>query len=493
MSIEINELPRGWVYTKLGSVLKSEKGKKPKNLSELFDKNYDIPYVDIKAFEKGIICQFTDGYKCNLCSKEDILIVWDGARSGLIGRGIAGAIGSTLAKIYTYFLDKSLVYYFLLSQYKYLNTNTKGVGIPHLDPKILWEIAFPLPPLPEQHRIVAKIEQLFSELDKGIESLKKAQAQLKVYRQSVLKHAFEGKLTEEWRKENQDKLKSADILLEEIKTVRIEKYEEDLLKWKEDCKNATTKGEKKPAKPRKPDELPPLTQDELKELPELPSGWCWGKLGDIADKITDGEHFRPKTVENGVYFLSAKDIQDNHIDFSNPLFITKEDSIKFRKRCNPEKNDILIVSRGATVGRMCVVKTDELFCLLGSVILLKINYLLSSNYFNYSIKSPFLQKKLLGLSGSTAQQAIYLRDLIDINIPFPSLPEQNQIVKEIESRLSVCDNMEKSIEQSLKQAELLRQSILKKAFSGKLVPQDPSDEPAEKLLERIKMEMNLKN
>ena len=95
---------------------------------------------------------------------------------------------------------------------------------------------------------------------------------------------------------------------------------------------------------------------------------------------------------------------------------------------------------------------------------------------------------MISMSGATAQQAIYLRDIQNIAIPLCSLEEQTQIVQEIESRLSVADKIEESIAQSLKQAEALRQSILKKAFEGKLVPQDPKDEPAEKLLARIRAE-----
>ena len=327
-------------------------------------------------------------------------------------------------------------------------------------------------------RIVAKIEELFSELDKGVESLKTAQAQLKVYRQALLKHAFEGKLTETWRAENQDKLETADALLKRIQQERVTRYQQQLADWQANGGS----------KPKAPKHLPPLTKDELAELPELPDGWGWVKLGDLASKITDGEHFRPPVKTEGVYFLSAKDVKHDGVSFEDPLFIDEETAEKARSRCDPERNDILIVSRGATVGRMCIVNTDECFCLLGSVILVKATAAIQSRYFLSALKSPLVNKKIVGVSGATAQQAIYLRDIQHVPVPVCSSLEQNQIVEELESKLSEVDQLVQTVATSLQQAEALRQSILKRAFSGQLVPQDPHDEPASLLLARIQAE-----
>ena len=119
-------------------------------------------------------------------------------------------------------------------------------------------IDIPFPPLNEQHRIVAKIEELFSELDKGVENLKTAREQLKVYRQGLLKHAFEGKLTVQWRKANRDKLETADALLKRIQTERAQRYQQELEKWEAAGKQGS--------KPKAPKMLPPLTAEELAEL-----------------------------------------------------------------------------------------------------------------------------------------------------------------------------------------------------------------------------------
>jgi type I restriction enzyme S subunit len=144
----------------------------------------------------------------------------------------------------------------------------------------LSSLALPICPLSEQYRIVAKIEELFSELDKGIENLKTSQAQLKVYRQALLKHAFEGKLTAQWRVENQDKLETAAALQAHIQQERAQRYQQQLADWEATGKQGS--------KPKAPKPLPPLTTKELAELPELPEGWGWTRLGNTNVEVSDG-------------------------------------------------------------------------------------------------------------------------------------------------------------------------------------------------------------
>jgi type I restriction enzyme, S subunit len=189
------ELPKDWKLVRLGDFVKTEKGKKPKRVSTIKTKECSIPYVNIKAFEKNIVDEFTDGVGCVICEDDDFLMVWDGSRSGYVGKAIKGALGSTLVRLTFPGIDQNYTYYFLQSKYLEINTRAKGVGIPHVDPNLLWNYSFPIPSLPEQHRIVAKLEELLSELEKGKEQLNTALDQLKVYHQAVLKHAFEGKLT----------------------------------------------------------------------------------------------------------------------------------------------------------------------------------------------------------------------------------------------------------------------------------------------------------
>jgi type I restriction enzyme S subunit len=284
-----------------------------------------------------------------------------------------------------------------------------------------------LPPLLEQQRIVARIEELFSSLDKGIESLKTAQQQLKIYRQSVLKWAFEGKLTNKNVKEG-----------------------------------------------------------------ELPEGWKWLKLDDVVDEFVRGpfggslkkECFVPKGYK--VYE------QKNAIYQSTELgkYFINENKFKELIRFKVKPYDF-IVSCSGTIGKLFMIPEKAPKGIINQALLIiRINRdLLLEKFFMHLFTSSFFQRLIIKDAKGTAMLNLAgVKDMKLVPVLLPPIREQQAIVAEIESRLSVCDKIEESIEQSLKQAEALRQSILKKAFEGKLFSQDPNDEPASKLLERIKVE-----
>ncbi len=292
-----------------------------------------------------------------------------------------------------------------------------------------------LPPLPEQQRIVAKIEELFSSLDKGIESLKTAQQQLKVYRQAVLKWAFEGKLTN---------------------------------------KN--------------------VAEGELPKgyALSLPKGWKWLKLDDVVDEFVRGpfggslkkECFVPKGYK--VYE------QKNAIYQSTELgkYFINENKFKELIRFKVKPYDF-IVSCSGTIGKLFMIPEKAPKGIINQALLIiRINRdLLLEKFFMHLFTSSFFQRLIIKDAKGTAMLNLAgVKDMKLVPVLLPPIREQQAIVAEIESRLSVCDKIEESIEQSLKQAEALRQSILKKAFEGKLFSQDPNDEPASKLLERIKVE-----
>ena len=350
------------------------------------------------------------------------------------------------------------------------------------------ELTLPLPTLKHQHLIMDKIEELFSELDKGIENLKIAREQLNVYRQAVLKQAFEGKLTTQWRKDNKDKLKTTAQLLARIKKERADRYQQRIEEWEHDTKkwNHGGKKGKRPSKPRKQPELK-TEENEFSELSSLPDSWDWVLLNDLTEHIVDGTHKTPKYTSSGTYFISAKDIKDFRIDFSNTRFIDKEQHTDLAKRCLPKVGNVLITKSG-TIGRVAVVDTEIEFSLFESVANIPtlppiIPRFLALACFHI-IDTYFGVRKQKGV----AVRHLHLEDIRRLPIPLPSSSEQFEIAKNLEHIFSMIDHQEIMIDSEITRADVLRQSILKKAFSGKLVEQDSNDEPVSVLLERIKTE-----
>lgn len=168
--------------------------------------------------------------------------------------------------------------------------------------------------------------------------------------------------------------------------------------------------------------------------------------------------------DHGIYFFSAKDVRDGGVSLDDPLYIDATTAKKARLRCDPEKGDILIVSRGATVGRMCVVDIDDVFCLLGSVILIKAVDQIDSRFLIGALKSPRINRNVVSVSGATAQ-AIYLRDIRHVAVPICSFEEQREISKIIDEKLSIADELDASIRLELQRIKALRHGILKKRHS----------------------------
>ena len=494
-------LPSSWAYTRLDQIAVVVAGNPAPQGSEYFN-NGEFNFV--RVHDMGVngnntfltktrdLINDTAIAKMRLIPANSVLFTKSGASTLLNQRAILAKDSYVVSHIAAAIPSKGVkskwLFYFL--QLVDFATLAHATNMPSLPLSRAKAIIVPIATTTEQAGIVAKIEELFSELDKGVESLKTARAQLNVYRQVVLKHAFEGKLTAQWREENKDKLETPEQLLARIKQEREARYERQLDEWKSAVKTweETGKPGKKPTKPKKPRSISHLSHDVLDSLPEIPDGWTWVKLEDVCNRITDGEHFRPPVTNEGVYFLSAKDVREDGVRFDDPLYISNKTAEKALARCNPEYGDLLVVSRGATVGRTCVVRTYEQFCLLGSVILIKPGEVLDNLYLSFFLRSSRVNEILVRLSGSTAQQAIYLRDIKGLNIPVCSLSEQQEIVRLLDGRFAVLEQQEREIDLALKQAETLRQAILKKAFAGQLVPQDPYDEPASVLLDRIRTE-----
>jgi type I restriction enzyme S subunit len=190
MSKESNtyQLPKTWLEVNFEDIVVFAKGKKP----SLFKQSLagTVPYLDIEGFEKNMVRQFCYPEESTMIDQRSLAMVWDGARSGLIFKGQEGALGSTIMKITPFVIDNDYLYYFLLFKNDYIQKNTKGTGIPHVNSEVLGKLRVPVPPVKEQAHIVEKIEELFSELDNGISRLRDLQSQLNVYQHALLHWSF---------------------------------------------------------------------------------------------------------------------------------------------------------------------------------------------------------------------------------------------------------------------------------------------------------------
>ncbi|MEX2411440.1 MAG: restriction endonuclease subunit S [Candidatus Paceibacterota bacterium] len=334
--------------------------------------------------------------------------------------------------------------------------------------KNLAEIEIPTPSLPTQHRIVEKIEELFSELDNGVENLKKAQKQLKTYRQAVLKDAFEGKLTKEWREQQTD-LPTHEELLQQIKAERKAHRQRELAEWENEVEQWDKDGEpsRKPRKPSKPKKLPEITEEDLNSLPEIPVTWRYTYLNDLGDLGRGKSKHRPRNDEKLFKGGTIPFIQTGEVKAAAKYLRTFEDTYNefglSQSKLWPAGT--LCITIAANIAETAILDIDACFpdSIVGYTSYESIADKLFLFYFIQSV-----QKRLEAFAPATAQKNINLTTLENLLVPLCSLEEQKEIVNEIESRLSVVDQLEQTIKENLQKAEALRQSILKKAFGGGL-------------------------
>jgi type I restriction enzyme S subunit len=410
---ENNNIPKHWQLKKLGEVCVTTSGGTPSRGNPSYY-NGNIPWVKSGELDRGLILDTEEkiseeaikNSSAKVFPQGTLLIALYGATIGKLAFiGIDAATNQAVCGIFkNENIDSNYLYHFLF--FKKPNLVKQGIGgaQPNISQGILKNLDLPIPPLPEQQAIVAKIEELLSELENGKQQLQTAQQQLKVYRQSLLKWAFEGR----------------------------------------------------------------LTNNDVKEG-ELPKGWKWVKLSDIASKITDGEHITPKRTSEGFLLLSARNIQNGYLALDNVDYVPTGEYTRIIKRCNPEYGDILISCSGS-IGRVCRVPQNLKFVMVRSVALVKLDWeKYSSKFYEYLFQSPLLQRQIEKSKKATAQANLFLGPINNLNVIICPLKEQQLIVSELESKLTVCDKIEETISQSLLQAETLRQSILKRAFEGRLV------------------------
>ena len=482
-------LPTGWAWTTLGEIADVNLGKTPKKNQYAESGAYKVvKYRDIVSGkvdwgnnDKGFVVdddRMADALR--ELREGDVLVSASAHSSEHIGKKVVHV--STISKSYrrVFFVgelccvrvDKrsvspAMVCQYLSSErgYRSIQNHVRGV---HLVASEARSIAMPLPPLPEQGRIVAKIEELLAKLDSGVDALNKVKAQLKLYRQAVLRDAFDGTLTREWREAHKSELQLASARLAWV----VEQKARAGSRGKQSSHPLSTSGSS-----------------------ALPDGWLPLTLVDAVNSERDSIRRGPfgSAIKKAFFVPRGYKVYEQanviHDDFERGTYFVDEAKYLELKSFSIKGGDILMTCSG-TVGRIAVVPEQAKPGLINQALLkLSLDHeVVETPFFVYLFKYTIEQAIQQNTRGSAMVNISSVEDLRRILLPIPPIPEQRQIVEEIEQRLSLVEQVERTVEQATAQSERLRHAILKKAFDGRLVPQDPSDEPAEKLLERIREE-----
>ena len=452
--VGLSELPDGWAWTTLEEVSEIN----PRIDKQSIDDNLEVTFLPMKnvkelsgkidlsetkrfsEVKRKSYTPFRDGdvlfAKVTPCMENGKIAIAHDLKNGIGFGSTEFHVIRLLEKLSTPFF----FFYFIQQKFRQeaQRVMTSAVGLLRVPTHYMRQIPIPLPPFSEQHRIVAKIEELFTKLDAGIDALHKVQAQLKRYRQSVLKAAFEGKLTEAWRAEHRDEIESAS----------------------------------------------PVASD-------LPAGWMWTTVEEVSEL---NPRIDRKSIDDDleITFLPMKCVEEltGNIDLSE----TKRFSEVKRKSYTPFRDgDILFakVTPCMENGKIAIAHDLKNGIGFGSTEFHVIRLLEEQStqfFFFYFIQQKFRQDAKRAMTSAVGLLRVPTDYMRKVLIPLPPLAELQAIASEVKRRLSVADKVEKTVTAELKRAERLRQSILKKAFSGRLVPQDPSDESASVLLERIRAE-----
>ncbi len=492
-----NAPPQHWTSASLGEIaLLITKGSTPTTYGHNY-KSAGIPFIRVENLADGYIdgssvTMFIDEAadetlkRSRLCSGDVLISI-----AGTIGRialvrdgNVPANINQALAIIRG--TDRVLTPLFLMhflrssAAHQRALKDARGGAMNNISLGDVARLDVPIPPKPEQWRIVAEIEKQITRLEAGVGALKRVQANLKRYRAAVLKAAVEGRLVpteaELARREGRSYEPASELL------ARLGVVTQPLLA----VSGGAQAGVPVPPTARAKKLIAPGTTDS----PKLPEGWTWATFSQLIWYLRSGTSETASREVTEFPVLRSSAVRPGKIDFDDVNFLSEEQSTK--RENYVRKGDLLITRLSGSVeyvGVCAFVATtptkplqypDRLFC--GNIV-----HGIDAQFVVHCFQHKPIREVLERAAKSTAgHQRISMSDLRLLSFPLPPYFEQRRIVAEVERRLSVIDELEMQVEANLKRAERLREAILKRAFEGKLVPQDPRDEPASMLLERIK-------
>ncbi|HSD16223.1 MAG TPA: hypothetical protein VLC71_03040 [Thermomonas sp.] len=379
-------------------------------------------------------------------------------------------------------VDSSYLFNYLQQDRVISSLPTYGNSPPSARDDEFFAQSVPLAPEGEQQRMVAKLDELFSDLDAGAAALQRAQANLKRYRASVLKAAVEGRLTAEWRQANPPSETGAELLARLLRERRARWEAAQLAKFEASGKAPPKDWRKKYIEPAAPD---------TSKLSALPNGWCWATVEQLVQQSEYGTSVKCDYEAEFQPVLRIPNIAKGEIDLADIKFSTLD--------LNQAPSEYL------EVGDVLVCRTNGSIKLVGKCAFVRssldgayhfASYLLRFRLLETAILPAWLTSYMSSVPGrafieskaasAAGQHNISLSTLHHMPVPLPPAVEIEQALMQVSQVLAVCERQDSDTAKGVQRAKLLRQSILKHAFTGKLVPQDPNDEPASVLLERIR-------
>lgn len=479
--MEGDELPAGWALATLAQLGQWTSGGTPSKKRPDYH-NGHIPWVLTGDLDDGAVKDVPNGItdaglknsSAKIFPPGTLLMAMYGATIGKLGvlQREAATNQACAALLPSEANNQALpyVYFYLLSKREQFKKAGKGGAQPNISQGVIKDTAIPVAPLPEQQRIVEKIETLFAELDKGEEALREVQKLLARYRQSVLKAAVTGTLTADWRAANGPPGETGQDLLNRILETR----------------RTTWQGRGKYKEPVEP---------ETDGLPELPEGWVWASVDQLSSSKPNalcigpfGSNLRVEDYrDEGVPLIFVRHIRANDFTGQEPKFVSPEKAHELSShRAFP--GDLLVTKMGDPPGDVAIYPYDAPTAIITADC---IRFALSEDGLSKSfiiraIQSRLVQAQIGKISKGVAQQKVTLANFKKVAIPLPPSGEQNEIAELADVEMDRIERAGEMASVELRRGAALRQSILKDAFSGKLVPQDPSDETAEKLLDRIR-------
>jgi len=475
---QMYKLPEGWIETRIDVLAVVLTGNTPsKKYSSYYGGN--LPFYKPSDLNTGIVYRATEHLTdearavARTLPKDSILVTSIGAtigKTGLIKK--EGAFNQQINGIIP-FVSFPLFYYYQILEGSFqrrIVENSSATTVPIINKSKFGKLKLKLAPLQEQQRIVFKIEKLLSELDHAEKGLQNAQQQLDIYRQALLKSAFNGSITAKWRLENEEK--SAYQELEDIKRIRKKRYNLEI-----------QEGNRKKAKADYD-----ITFKQDKEIPT----WVSADLNDLIDinaRIGWKGLTKKEYTTEGPSLLSVHSLNyGKNVVFKDAYHITiarYEESPEIKLQVN----DILLCKDGAGIGKVGILKSlPNKATVNSSLLVINAKEVFNPDFLYYFFSGPTMQKLVNEKISGSAIPHLFQKDIKKFNLKVPPKEEQNIIVDVLESRFTLIEDLEKSISESLSNVIIFRHSILKKAFKGRLVEQNPNDESANVLLQKIKIE-----